>query len=80
MDGDGCMSCHRVSIIGNFQFITVVQQILVREADLNYTKLFKHKGENCYSLTYGGNGNTKKIHNYMYRDATVFLKRKKDKF
>ena len=49
--------------------------------NLSKTKLSKdNRGNNINSLVYGGKQNCLKIRDYLYKDATIFLIRKHDKF
>ena len=79
-DGDGSVSVnldtkrHYFHILGTENFLEEVRGHL----GLSDTKLDR-KG-NCYDLRYGGRLNLLKIKQYMYRDATIYLERKKKKF
>ena len=37
-------------------------------------------GSNVFNLRYINNDDINKLYNYMYENATIYLKRKKDKF
>jgi len=85
-DGDGCINLHTksstFSIIGTLDFLIELQKIIIRECGLNFTKIPpKHKTNNiiCY-LRYSGNVSNFKIREFLYKDATIYLQRKKDKF
>lgn len=86
-DGDGCITWSKnnpiVSITSTNDFLTKIQRILMNELGLSKTKFTKrHKNRSDFIMTmnYGGMFNCKKIYNYLYRDANVFLERKKQKF
>lgn len=80
-DGDGCMyisssnifSCC-FSILGTEGFLNKI----VDNMNLHHNK--KEKKGNVYSIRYGGRQQCLKIKDYLYKDATVYLKRKKEKF
>lgn len=79
-DGDGSVSVskdnkrHNFHILGTESFLESIRE----KIGLSNTKLDK-KG-NCYDLRYGGRLNLLKIKEYLYKDATIFLERKKEKF
>lgn len=94
-DADGCISkAKRVKkgqmgqkyvsfggdfcIEGNKEFISVLQNKLIKiglpSNSINYS------GKSISRVRYGGINQLKKIYDYLYKDATLFLKRKKDLF
>ena len=79
-DGDGSVSVnvekgqYNVTCVGTESFLERICQ----EANMPKTKLGK-KG-NAFTLQHGGRGNAGKIYDYLYRDATIYLERKRDKF
>ncbi len=88
-DGDGCVCRHRekrsnqdslsLSIIGSEYFISSLQEYLLNLQILkSKTKL--HNNGKAKGLQIGGNIQAHKFASYIYKDATIFLKRKKDKF
>lgn len=86
-DGDGCVNssstCHKFSIIGTRQLLEGIQKVLIKECNLkNKTKItVKHKTNNIVcTLAYGGARICTKIKMYLYKDATIYLTRKKEKF
>lgn len=82
-DGDGCITNGpQFSIIGDYDFLYNIQTILIQSCDINRTKLldYPHKKADIYDLVYGGKNNCKKIYSYIYKNATIYLKRKYDKF
>lgn len=90
-DGDGSISvyyqngrndkrCH-FSITSNSNILLEIQNILINNCNLNKTKLKSYKSTNvAKSLTYGGTLQVKRIYEYLYKDSTIYLKRKYDKF
>lgn len=89
-DGDGCISIFLIknkykscsfSITSNKIFLEHIQKIFMSILNLSKTKLSKdNRGNNINSLVYGGKQNCLKIRDYLYKDATIFLIRKHDKF
>lgn len=91
-DGDGCVylykpedqNKHRFKIIfcGTENFlkdlnITLSEQI--NTSNINLIDMNKY-GSNVFNLRYINNDDINKLYNYMYENATIYLKRKKDKF
>jgi hypothetical protein len=86
-DGDGCISQSgkypMFSIVSTKNFLTSIQNILVKNLGLSKTKfMIRHpkNGNNIRTLMYGSYGNCIPIYHYLYDDASIFLKRKRDKF
>lgn len=86
-DGDGSIHFNRnklhFSIISSCKLAKQIQNILVKSCKLNYTKLYtrisKTNKKYCY-LKYCGNKQIKKIYSFLYQNANIFLKRKKNIF
>lgn len=71
--------CIHFKIIGNVEFLTRIQGILIKECMLKTTKIFptnKDSEKPIYVLTYGGNQVAKRIAKYLYNNNDVFLDRK----
>ena len=88
-DGDGFISDYeskpgsrpRFSVIGNKEFMEGFQDVLVKNTGLNVNKLMtKPKIPTIRILEYGGTNVVKTIREYLYKDATIFLERKKQRF
>ena len=89
-DGDGCISVYLLknkyqscsfSITSNKDFLEKIQEILIEQLQLTKTKLGRDsRGNNINSLVYGGKQNCLKIRDWLYKDATIYLQRKYDKF
>lgn len=86
-DGDGCLSntdrspCF--SVLGTPQFLDEYEKILLN----NVEKITKTKrihrdswNEQTEEIAYGGRNRIFEIYSYLYKDATIYLQRKKDKF
>lgn len=84
-DGDGCIYFTKkgtavFSITSNRKIINQIQDILVEQCNLKKTKLlYKHKNSNAGAMSYVGNIQVKRIVEYLYKDATIFLDRKYEK-
>ena len=76
-DGDGSIS-RNFSITSEGNILHQMQNILMKECDLNKTKIPFRK--NSYTLSYGGRQQLTRIYHYLYDDSTVYLQRKYDKF
>lgn len=85
-DGDGSVWISKgkkgFSIMGNHLLVKSIQEILIRECNLKKNKLhISHRcKDNIIQFSYSGNKNCKRLFDYLYKDATVFLKRKFEKF
>lgn len=82
-DGDGYCNPKRFDLIGTIPFLERVQEILMKELNLNKTKLgrrHKDREDTIRTLIYGGTHVTKRIYEYLYKDAEYFLERKKLNF
>lgn len=85
-DGDGCWYIAKknynsveFSITSNATFLEQMQIILMDKCNLSKTKLKSKKGTEAKTLTYMGNIQCSRIYNYLYQNAKVFMKRKKNK-
>lgn len=88
-DGDGCLSKHvkrnrySFSVLGTYEFISRYQDILIETCGCNRTKLGQRhpdRPNNNYTLVYGGRKDIKNILDFLYKDATVYLDRKYNKY
>lgn len=85
VDGDGSFYHKKnhveFSIVGTLNVCKSFKEVFEKNKIVSvFNKKIYHvnKNKNTYSLTYGGNSVVASIHNYLYQDATIFLKRKKD--
>jgi len=88
-DGDGCLSCskrksgyyaYKASMASTKKFCESVQVILKSELDIN-SGIYTRKHNNITSeLSVGGNHQVYKLMKWLYTDASVFIKRKHQKF
>jgi hypothetical protein len=85
-DGDGTVNTstirgkvnYRVGIAGPERFIGKMKNILIKEIRLSNIKA-EYRTNLCV-ITWGGREQIKLIGEWMYKDASVFLERKKDRF
>lgn len=80
-DGDGCIFLSknsnissRVSIRGTLTLLQSIQNLLIKNCNVNKTKILKNNG--IWDLQYGGNKQVKRILNYLYKDSNIYLNRK----
>jgi len=90
-DGDGCISLRtdkrnnsqrgQVNICsGSFDFINEYYNRLVKYAILSGKNKIRNPKGSYYVADWGGLSDVEKIHEFLYKDATVFLSRKKETF
>lgn len=88
-DGDGCVSvCKgvntlrlKINFVGTFEFLSELQNILVKSADITITKITNMtKDKNTFQLNIKKKSDIKKIETYLYYHSNFFLKRKKKIF
>lgn len=85
-DGDGSIGVYRnqknFSLLGNNELILKIQEILINNCQLNKTFLrVAHRSkQNIKEIRWGGNKQCKRIFEYLYQDANIYLKRKYEKF
>ena len=80
-DGDGSISGNKEqkwSIIGTEDFLRGVQNIMVSTLKIGIPEL--RKRNNVFYLEYRGRKQIEKIKQWLYQDATIFLKRKYEKY
>ena len=83
-DGDGCISISRkrksgeVHFMGEYSLLKeIMEELSLHSIDILSEPKFIR---NIYRIRKSGNNNIRKIYNYLYNDATIYLKRKYDKF
>ena len=87
-DGDGSISINKkksafIQFIGTESLINDILEILVNNCNVNYVKIrlnHNNANNNIRTISFGGNGNAKKIYKYLYKDAQTYMLRKKNKF
>lgn len=85
-DGDGCITIKRigtkeVSFVGTYDVISKLRDFLCLNLDVYPIKISKRtKKHTVYQISWASKEDVSKIFDYMYKDATIFLKRKYEKF
>lgn len=85
IDADGCFRVNKLgnvslSLISNIDTLQYVQDILIKNCNLNKTKLIKHHTtKEMFYLEYAGNKQMQRIYNYLYTGASFYLPRKHDR-
>ena len=92
-DGDGCLSIrptgritrsgkpelrYQFTIAGRESVLLKIQEILILNTGVSRLPLKKSKSDAIKILHYSGNNTVSKIMDYLYKDATIYLKRKHD--
>lgn len=73
----------KFNITGYIPFISALQDVLVRDLKFKKTRLGLYASRTnapVCTLEYSGRNNLKTFYNYIYKDASIFLERKKNKF
>ena len=92
-DGDGCLSIirrkdrknaesktYQFSIVGREEVLSLMQSKIVSATQIKELSLKKRKDSFIRVMHYSGFNVVLKIMNYLYKDATIYLKRKYDKY
>ena len=85
-DGDGSVSGDKqkqLSFVGTIDFLLHLQQILIEELGFSKTKLdqrHKERDNEIRSLRYCGINQCITFRDWLYKDATIYLERKKNIF
>ena len=91
-DGDGSLMIHhghgkienvgyRFCIVGNYDLLNSVRLLLVDRLNVPESKVYKEpKSEQLYRITWGARKDVVNICNYMYKNATIYLNRKYEKY
>lgn len=80
-NSDGCNRTVKqlyFSLRGTLEFLAVYKIILEQKAGIHGFDKSIRLDNGIYKLEYGGNGIVKNIANFLYRDALIFLSRKKN--
>lgn len=80
IDGDGSFHTKPgFGIVGGKPLLEFIRKTFTSEIELNPNiKIHKHPTAKVYSLVYGGRIQAQKIANYLYKDATIWLERKRE--
>ena len=92
-DGDGCFSVikrkdrknpesktYQFNIVGMHTVLAKIQNILVQNTGVKRLPIKTRRGTKAETLHYNGHSICKKILDYLYKDASIYLKRKHDKY
>lgn len=86
-DGDGCVThqCNgtqcSIGFAGLDSFLIELQKVLVEECDLNMVKMHSRRisSPEFKQFSYRGNKQCKRIYDYLYKNATRWMPRKREK-
>lgn len=89
-DGDGCISVHKpknrtgfqsaVTILSTIEFIEYIK-VRLSFLNINMRITKRHNNDtNCYTLEINGNNQVKKFLGWLYKDSSIYLSRKYNKF
>lgn len=82
-DGDGCVSLGRgqlrFEVVGNSDFLDRYESIILDILNKENPNKRRPAG-NAEVIRYAGNKQVQKIYNFLYKDATIYLDRKFNKF
>lgn len=87
-DGDGCIyinqktKCRYVTFTGSTDFINQIKLLLKENIEIGKGNISFRNESSTYNstLSFGGNVQSIKIRDFLYKDATIYLERKKEKF
>lgn len=84
LDGDGCIAKYKNNLIVTFVstklFIEGLKEYF-KSIGFNFGSISqRNNSKGTYCLYFGGNNSAKKILEYIYKDSTIFLLRKKKKY
>lgn len=90
-DGDGCISItnrkdrknnynYQFNIVGKESFLLRVKEILCKETGVSNTKIRNRTGNFAKRISWNGRLVCKRILDYLYKDATIYLLRKYEKY
>ena len=69
-----------MNITGKEDVILRIQEIICKEARVSKTKLRIHQNNFARQVSWGGYNVCKRILEYLYKDATIYLDRKYAKY
>ena len=91
-DGDGCISIiprknrregskqYQLNFVGKESVLIEIQNIICNNTNVTKTKLRHRKNSFAKSISWGGKIVCKRILDYLYKDATVYMNRKFEKY
>lgn len=82
-DGDGWITISNsgaFGVCGTFEFLNKLNQILNEKVlGISSRKIYKEINNKIHTLEISGNNMVRKFYEFIYKDARLFLKRKRDK-
>ena len=78
-DGDGCITGNNFSIVGTKEFINKFVEILRKNVDISKAEYYAETGK-ALEWHHASKKDCIKIYNYLYKDSTIYLERKRNKF
>lgn len=79
-DGDGSVSINKKKGMYKFHLIGTESFLEQARIEMDMHQVKKYQKGQAFDLAYGGRLNLKKLYSYLYKDATVYLPRKKEVF
>lgn len=90
-DGDGCISitnrCDRktgkvyqFNIVGRYEFIKKIYDIFIEKLNITATTISQNPNNYARVIHWSGKKVVTKILNYLYKDSTIYLQRKYNKY
>ena len=84
-DGDGCIrigdkNTGVFSVCGTKSFLTKIRTIFIKKCNVKKVSIYKFKKKKGYELRYKGNINCTLIRNFLYKESSIYMKRKYDIF
>lgn len=82
-DGDGCVCSQstgrsRVTFYGTHRICSEIQDHLITKLNINKNKIFDKQTVSMYAI--GSRENVRLFYNYIYKNANIYMIRKKEKF
>lgn len=78
VDGDGCISNReKVIILGQADILTWIKECLVKYAQAS-DKVMPYQRKGILEIAWGGSFQFRRVVDYIYKDATIYLERKKE--
>lgn len=80
-DGNGCISNHTCTFYGVSIIIPEIKELLSKEIEIGNKKItYRKKGTGANSFSFSSSECVNKFFHYLYDDATIYMKRKYNKF
>lgn len=79
-DGDGCISGVKFSVVGTKEFLDKYIEKLRENTTISKSEYWEHNCRRASNWTHSSKRDAVKIYDFLYKDATIFLKRKRDRF